>query len=117
MIGWGIDVKAFATFNMAGFNTDFYVSVFNCCPGVVKFKVAWLYGDDNPPGSNATQCHAWYIICGWHDDVVHTGDIRDADLILVMRDGNIIETGTHDELMARGGFYTELYNSQFDKIS
>lgn len=43
--------------------------------------------------------------------------IRDADLILVMRDGNIIETGTHDELMARGGFYTELYNSQFDKIS
>ena len=43
--------------------------------------------------------------------------IRDADLILVMRDGNIIESGTHDELMARGGFYTELYNSQFDKIS
>lgn len=42
--------------------------------------------------------------------------IRDADLILVMRDGNIIESGTHDELMARGGFYTELYNSQFDKI-
>lgn len=43
--------------------------------------------------------------------------IRDADLILVMRDGNIIESGTRDELMARGGFYTELYNSQFDKIS
>lgn len=43
--------------------------------------------------------------------------IRDADLILVMRDGNIIESGTHDELMARGGFYTELYNIQFDKIS
>ncbi len=50
--------------------------------------------------------------------IVHRlSTIRDADLILVMRDGNIIESGTHDELMARGGFYTELYNSQFDKIS
>lgn len=43
--------------------------------------------------------------------------IRNADLILVMRDGNIIESGSHDELMARGGFYTELYNSQFDKTA
>jgi len=42
--------------------------------------------------------------------------IRNADLILVMRDGNIVEQGTHDELMARGGFYAELYNSQFEKI-
>ncbi|HJT17199.1 MAG TPA: ATP-binding cassette domain-containing protein, partial [Thermoanaerobaculia bacterium] len=39
--------------------------------------------------------------------------IRNADLILVMRDGNIVEHGTHDELLARGGFYAELYNSQF----
>ncbi|HEY7035541.1 MAG TPA: ABC transporter ATP-binding protein, partial [Thermomicrobiales bacterium] len=39
--------------------------------------------------------------------------IRDADLILVMRDGNIVEQGTHDELLARNGFYAELYNSQF----
>ncbi len=39
--------------------------------------------------------------------------IRDADLILVMRDGNIVEQGTHDELLAQGGFYAELYNSQF----
>ncbi len=39
--------------------------------------------------------------------------IRNADLILVMRDGNIVEQGTHDELLARGGFYAELYNSQF----
>ncbi len=39
--------------------------------------------------------------------------IRDADLILVMRDGNIVEQGTHDELLAKGGFYAELYNSQF----
>ncbi len=42
--------------------------------------------------------------------------IRDADLILVMRDGNIVEQGTHDELLARGGFYAELYNSQFEKV-
>jgi ATP-binding cassette subfamily B multidrug efflux pump len=39
--------------------------------------------------------------------------IRDADLILVMRDGNIVEQGQHVELLAQGGFYAELYNSQF----
>lgn len=39
--------------------------------------------------------------------------IKEADLILVMRDGNVVEKGTHNELMARGGFYSELYNSQF----
>jgi len=39
--------------------------------------------------------------------------IRNADLILVMRDGNIVEQGTHEELMAKRGFYAELYNSQF----
>ena len=40
--------------------------------------------------------------------------IKNADLILVMKDGNIIEQGNHNELMARNGFYTELYNSQFE---
>lgn len=40
--------------------------------------------------------------------------IRNSDLILVMRDGNIVEQGTHNELLARGGFYADLYNSQFD---
>ena len=39
--------------------------------------------------------------------------IRHADLILVVRDGNVIERGTHDELMRRGGFYRELYDAQF----
>jgi ATP-binding cassette subfamily B protein len=39
--------------------------------------------------------------------------IRDADLILVMRDGDIVETGNHHDLLARNGFYAELYNSQF----
>lgn len=43
--------------------------------------------------------------------------IRDADLILVMRDGDIVEQGNHEELLARGGFYAELHNSQFDKIA
>lgn len=39
--------------------------------------------------------------------------IRNADLILVMKDGNIIEQGNYEELMAQGGFYADLYNSQF----
>jgi ABC-type multidrug transport system fused ATPase/permease subunit len=39
--------------------------------------------------------------------------IKNADLILVMNEGNIIETGNHKELMAKGGFYADLYNSQF----
>lgn len=43
--------------------------------------------------------------------------IRDADLILVMKDGDIIEQGTHDELLAQNGFYAELYNSQFEQAS
>jgi len=43
--------------------------------------------------------------------------IRNADLILVVRDGNIVEQGTHEELMERGGFYAELYNSQFEPVN
>lgn len=42
--------------------------------------------------------------------------IRSADLIIAMRDGSIVEQGTHDELLARDGFYAELYNSQFEKV-
>ena len=42
--------------------------------------------------------------------------IRNASLILVMRDGKIIEQGTHEELLAKGGFYHTLYNSQFQKV-
>ena len=43
--------------------------------------------------------------------------IKNADIILVMRDGDIIESGSHDELLAREGFYAELYNSQFEQAS
>ena len=43
--------------------------------------------------------------------------IRNADLILVMKHGDIIESGTHETLLAQGGFYAELYNSQFDQAS
>ena len=41
--------------------------------------------------------------------------IRDADLILCMKDGDIVEQGTHDQLMQKKGFYANLYNSQFEK--
>lgn len=43
--------------------------------------------------------------------------IKNSDLILVMKDGDIIESGTHDELLEKNGFYAELYNSQFDQAS
>ena len=43
--------------------------------------------------------------------------IRNADVILVLRDGDIVEEGTHKELLARGGFYAELYNSQFEEAA
>ena len=43
--------------------------------------------------------------------------IRDADLILVMKDGDIVEQGNHEELLKKGGFYADLYNSQFEKTT
>ena len=42
--------------------------------------------------------------------------IKDADLILVMKDGDIIEQGSHEDLIAQNGFYAELYNSQFEEV-
>ena len=42
--------------------------------------------------------------------------IKNADLILVMKDGDIIESGNHKELLEKGGFYAELYNSQFEQV-
>ncbi|MFJ7951684.1 ABC transporter ATP-binding protein [Lysinibacillus sp. NPDC096418] len=43
--------------------------------------------------------------------------IKNADLIIVMKDGDIIETGNHEDLLANGGFYADLYNSQFEDVS
>ena len=43
--------------------------------------------------------------------------IKNADLILVMKDGDIIEQGTHTQLLTQNGFYAELWNSQFDVAS
>jgi ATP-binding cassette subfamily B protein len=43
--------------------------------------------------------------------------IKNADTILVIRDGDIVESGNHDELLAQNGFYAELYNSQFEQVS
>ena len=43
--------------------------------------------------------------------------IKDADVILVMKDGDIVEQGNHEELLAKGGFYADLYNSQFEQAS
>ena len=43
--------------------------------------------------------------------------IRDADVILVMKDRDIVEQGNHEELIAKGGFYADLYNSQFEKTT
>lgn len=43
--------------------------------------------------------------------------IKNANKILVLRDGDIVESGTHEELLAKKGFYAELYNSQFEDAS
>ena len=43
--------------------------------------------------------------------------IKDADVILVMKDGDIVEQGTHEQLLAKNGFYAQLYNSQFEKTT
>ena len=43
--------------------------------------------------------------------------IKNADVILVMKDGDIIEQGSHEELMAQNGFYANLYNSQFERTA
>ena len=54
----------------------------------------------------------------WQDQSIiahRLSTIRDADLILVMKDGDIVEQGTHEELLARNGFYADLYNSQFER--
>ena len=45
--------------------------------------------------------------------IMNMPTIKDADLILVLKDGDIIEQGNHEELIAKNGFYAELYNSQF----
>ena len=42
--------------------------------------------------------------------------IKNSDIILVMKDGDIIETGNHKELLKKNGFYAELYNSQFEEV-
>ena len=46
----------------------------------------------------------------------HLSTIREADVILVMKDGHIVEQGDHDTLLAQGGFYAKLYNSQFEGV-
>ena len=43
--------------------------------------------------------------------------IKNADLILCLKDGDIVEQGTHEQLMEKNGFYANLYNSQFEKVS
>ena len=42
--------------------------------------------------------------------------IKNADMILVLKDGDVIENGTHEQLLSKGGFYADLYNSQFEEV-
>lgn len=56
---------------------------------------------------------------GWTSFVIahRLSTIKNADLILVLKDGDIIESGNHGQLIAQNGFYAELYNSQFERAS
>lgn len=62
-----------------------------------------------------------HVKFGYEDSdeiIIHDlSTIKNSDLILVMKNGDIIESGTHELLLAENGFYAELYNSQFDKVS
>ena len=57
------------------------------------------------------------LMCGRTSFIIahRLSTIRDADLILVMKDGDIVEQGNHEELLAKNGFYADLYNSQFER--
>ena len=57
------------------------------------------------------------LMCGRTSFIIahRLSTIRNADLILVMKDGDIIEQGTHEQLLAQKGFYADLYNSQFEE--
>ena len=58
-----------------------------------------------------TECRTSFVIAH------RLSTIKNADLILVMKDVDIIEQGSHEELLAKGGFYADLYNSQFEQVS
>ncbi len=53
----------------------------------------------------------------WSVNAHRLSTIKNADLILVLKDGDIIESGTHQELLAKKGFYADFYNSQFEQAS
>ncbi|MCL2475042.1 MAG: ABC transporter ATP-binding protein, partial [Chloroflexi bacterium] len=58
------------------------------------------------------------LTCGRTSFVIahRLSTIKNADLILVMKDGDIVESGNHEQLLGQNGFYAELYNSQFETI-
>ena len=69
---------------------------------LLKCNVKFIFEGEEEIGSPSLEA-----FCRTHKELL------EADVILVMKDGNIIEKGNHEELMAQNGFYTNLYNSQF----
>ena len=72
-----------------------------------------LEKDDNFIESLTSEELFQIIVTFSKDDMIRPFIVKNADKILVMKDGAIIESGTHGELLEKGGFYSELYNSQF----
>ena len=78
-----------------------------------------MFGKALEPTKTNTSLSAGSVRCEKETGFViahRLSTIRDADLILVMRDGDIVEQGTHDQLIEAGGFYADLYNSQFEDV-
>ena len=96
----------------------------NVVVGALDTLIDWGRSNSLWPLTFATSCCGieFMAVCAARYDIARFGfevtrnSPRQADVILVMKDGRIVEQGDHDTLLAQGGFYAKLYNSQFEGV-